>query len=222
MAIAPISSITRYADAAQAEIERTSTLGQDDFLKLMTTQLMNQDPLSPMENGEFLAQMAQFSTVNGITEMNTSIQSMADSFTSQRLMQASAMINKSALVEGSFASLDQEKGLRGAYVLDQATDGTQVVIRNLNGEIVHVEQLGIQFPGTHEFMWDGEMENGLTADPGQYLVQVNALENGEVYSPTTLVYANVNAISTDASGELVLEVAGIGNTPFNNVYRIAQ
>jgi flagellar basal-body rod modification protein FlgD len=96
------------------------------------------------------------------------------------------------------------------------------VIRNLNGEIVHVEQLGIQFPGTHEFMWDGEMENGLTADPGQYLVQVNALENGEVYSPTTLVYANVNAISTDASGELVLEVAGIGNTPFNNVYRIAQ
>ena len=90
MAIAPISSITRYSDSVQAEVERTSTLGQDDFLRLMTTQLMNQDPLQPMENGEFLAQMAQFSTVNGITEMNTSIQSMADSFTSQRLMQASS------------------------------------------------------------------------------------------------------------------------------------
>ena len=63
-------------ETQQAEVERTSSLGQDDFLKLLTTQLQYQDPMKPMENGEFLGQMAQFSTVTGITEMQTSMESM--------------------------------------------------------------------------------------------------------------------------------------------------
>ena len=210
------------ASQAQAEVERTSVLGQSDFLKLMTTQLMNQDPLQPMENGEFLAQMAQFSTVSGITEMNDSIQNLSESYRSQQLMQASGLINKSALVEGSFAELDPVKGLSGAFMIDKATDGTQIVIKNLQGEIVHTEQLGIKFPGMHEFKWDGVTDDGYPAQPGQYLVEPVALDNGEPYIPTTLVYANVNAISTSPTGELLLEVAGVGNLPFNNVYRVGQ
>jgi len=226
MAIDSISSLRTTEDyaasQAQAEVERTSVLGQSDFLKLMTTQLMNQDPLQPMENGEFLAQMAQFSTVSGITEMNDSIQNLSESYRSQQLMQASGLINKSALVEGSFAELDPVKGLSGAFMIDKATDGTQIVIKNLQGEIVHTEQLGIKFPGMHEFKWDGITDDGYPAQPGQYLVEPVALDNGEPYIPTTLVYANVNAISTSPTGELLLEVAGVGNLPFNNVYRVGQ
>jgi flagellar basal-body rod modification protein FlgD len=175
-----------------------------------------------MENGEFLAQMAQFSTVSGITEMNDSIQNLSESYRSQQLMQASGLINKSALVEGSFAELDPAKGLSGAFMIDKATDGTQIVIKNLQGEIVHTEQLGIKFPGMHEFKWDGITDDGYPAQPGQYLVEPIALDNGEPYIPTTLVYANVNAISTSPTGELLLEVAGVGNLPFNNVYRVGQ
>jgi len=226
MAIGSVSSLRTVDDymseQMDAELQRTSTLGQSDFLKLMTTQLMNQDPLQPMENGEFLAQMAQFSTVNGITEMNTSIQGLSESYRSQQLMQAGSLINKSALVEGSFANLDVDKGLRGAFVLDRATDGTQIVVRNMQGEVVHTESLGIKFSGTHEYSWDGVMDNGAKAPAGQYLVQVDALENGELYQPTNLVYSNINAISTGSSGELVLEVAGIGNLPFTDVYRVAN
>jgi flagellar basal-body rod modification protein FlgD len=226
MAIDSISSLRTTEDyavsQAQAEVERTSVLGQSDFLKLMTTQLMNQDPLQPMENGEFLAQMAQFSTVSGITEMNDSIQNLSESYRSQQLMQASGLINKSALVEGSFTELDPVKGLSGAFMIDKATDGTQIVIKNLQGEIVHTEQLGIKFPGMHEFKWDGITDDGYPAQPGQYLVEPVALDNGEPYIPTTLVYANVNAISTSPTGELLLEVAGVGNLPFNNVYRVGQ
>jgi len=226
MAIGSVSSLRTVDDymseQMDAELQRTSSLGQSDFLKLMTTQLMNQDPLQPMENGEFLAQMAQFSTVNGITEMNTSIQGLSESYRSQQLMQAGSLINKSALVEGSFANLDVDKGLRGAFVLDRATDGTQIVVRNMQGEIVHTESLGIKFSGTHEYSWDGVMDNGAKAPAGQYLVQVDALENGELYQPTNLVYSNINAISTGSSGELVLEVAGIGNLPFTDVYRVAN
>ncbi len=222
MAVSAISSIPRFENQATAEVDRTSVLGQEDFLTLMTTQLMNQDPLQPMENGEFLAQMAQFSTVNGITEMNQSIQGMSENFSAQRLMQAGGLIDKSALVEGKSTQLNADKGLRGAFVLDRATDGTQVIIRNARGEVVHTEALGIKFTGTHEFSWDGVMDNGVQADPGDYFVEVNALENGELYEPQTLVYSNINAISAGPSGELVLEVAGIGNLPFADVYRVAN
>jgi len=225
MALGSINSIRTvddYQASQEAELERTSTLGQEDFLKLMTTQLMNQDPMQPMENGEFLAQMAQFSTVSGITEMNTSIQNLSESYRSQQLMQASGLINKSALVEGSFAELDPQKGLSGAFVFDKATDGTQVVIKNLKGEIVYTEHLGIKHPGMHEFKWDGVTNSGYPAPAGTYLVEPVALDNGEPYTPTTLVYANVNAISSGPAGELLLEVAGVGNLPFNDVYRVGQ
>jgi len=222
LTINAIDSIRRVEDQKLAEVNRTSVLGQSDFLKLMTTQLLNQDPLQPMENGEFLAQMAQFSTVSGITEMNASMQAMAEGFRSQQLMQASGLINKSALVEGSFARLDQNEGLRGAIVIDQVTDGTQLVVKNLNGEVVYSEHLGIKFPGTHEFSWDGTTNQGYQADPGEYFIEPIALDNGEPYNPKTLVYANVNAISTGTAGELVLEVAGIGNLPFEEVYRVGE
>jgi len=226
MAINSISSLRTVddymAEQMEAENERTSTLDQSDFLKLMTTQLMNQDPLQPMENGEFLAQMAQFSTVSGITEMNTSVQNLSESYRSQQLMQASGLINKSALVEGNFAELKADKGLSGAMVLDKATDGTKVVVKNLQGEEVYSEELGIKFKGIHEFKWDGVTTGGYTAPEGTYLVEVMALDNGEVYNPTTLVYANVNAISSGPAGELLLEVAGVGNLPFNDVYRVGQ
>jgi len=226
MAINSISSLRTVddymAEQMEAENERTSTLGQSDFLKLMTTQLMNQDPLQPMENGEFLAQLAQFSTVSGITEMNTSVQNLSESYRSQQLMQASGLINKSALVEGNFAELKADKGLSGAMVLDKATDGTKVVVKNLQGEEVYSEELGIKFKGIHEFKWDGVTAGGYTAPEGTYLVEVMALDNGEVYNPTTLVYANVNAISSGSAGELLLEVAGVGNLPFNDVYRVGQ
>jgi len=226
MAINSISSLRTVddymAEQMEAENERTSTLGQSDFLKLMTTQLMNQDPLQPMENGEFLAQLAQFSTVSGITEMNTSVQNLSESYRSQQLMQASGLINKSALVEGNFAELKADKGLSGAMVLDKATDGTKVVVKNIQGEEVYSEELGIKFKGIHEFKWDGVTTGGYTAPEGTYLVEVMALDNGEVYNPTTLVYANVNAISSGPAGELLLEVAGVGNLPFNDVYRVGQ
>jgi len=149
MAIDSISSLRTTEDyaasQAQAEVERTSVLGQSDFLKLMTTQLMNQDPLQPMENGEFLAQMAQFSTVSGITEMNDSIQNLSESYRSQQLMQASGLINKSALVEGSFTELDPVKGLSGAFMIDKATDGTQIVIKNLHVKLFTPNSLASSF-----------------------------------------------------------------------------
>ena len=81
--------------------ENKSTLGQEDFLKLMTTQLQNQDPFAPMENGDFIAQMAQFSTVTGITEMGNEMKALNDKLDSFRIATASQYLGHSVLVPGN-------------------------------------------------------------------------------------------------------------------------
>ena len=74
-----------------AAVKPKSSLGQEDFLKLMTTQLQNQDPFAPMENGEFIAKMAQFSTVTGITEMGQALKGISDKMSEFRIAAASAV-----------------------------------------------------------------------------------------------------------------------------------
>ena len=81
--------------------KRKNSLGQEDFLKLMTTQLQNQDPFAPMENGEFIAQMAQFSTVTGITEMGQTLKGLSDKLNEFRIATASDLLGNSVLVPGN-------------------------------------------------------------------------------------------------------------------------
>ena len=81
----------------------TDTLGQSDFLKLMTTQLQNQDPFAPMENAEFIAQMAQFSTVTGITEMGTELKGIAEQLGEFKIATAANLLGNSVMIPGNYA-----------------------------------------------------------------------------------------------------------------------
>ena len=87
--------ISQTSDTQKA---KKDTLGQSDFLKLMTTQLQNQDPFAPMDNGDFIAQMAQFSTVTGIQEINNSITRLVEEFDQARIATASNLLGHSVLV----------------------------------------------------------------------------------------------------------------------------
>jgi len=100
--------ITSVSDLAAAENEKSNEIGQNEFLELMLAQLKNQDPFQPLENGEFVAQMAQFSTVSGIEEMNASLKGMSDSLQGNRLLEASNLIGRTALVSGKTASLTED------------------------------------------------------------------------------------------------------------------
>ena len=84
-----------------SSLKKKDTLGQSDFLKLMTTQLQNQDPFSPMENGDFIAQMAQFSTVTGIAEMGESLKSLSNQLGEFRIATATNLLGHSVLVPGN-------------------------------------------------------------------------------------------------------------------------
>ena len=115
--------LNKQSDAQKANSDK---LGQSDFLKLMTTQLQNQDPFAPMDNGDFIAQMAQFSTVTGIEDMNASLGKLVEEFDQARIATASNLLGHSVLVPGNIGRPDDEGELHGVLDLPEATISTQL------------------------------------------------------------------------------------------------
>ena len=130
-----------------------SSLGQEDFLKLMTTQLQNQDPFAPMENGEFIAQMAQFSTVTGITEMGETLKGLSDQLNEFRIATASDLLGNSVLVPGNIVRPNKDGEIHGIIDLPSASSETSVSFFDGSGELVHSVDLGAQGRGLVGFEW---------------------------------------------------------------------
>ena len=204
----------------QKEIARTSSLGQEDFLKLLMTQLQNQDPMEPMDNGEFMGQMAQFSTVQGITEMGESVDGLVGIYQGQQLSNNAAMIGKQALVDGNWAQLEGGK-LAGAIELTTAANDLRVDVKSESGEVMASLGLGSKMAGTQEFAWDGIKHDGTTAPAGNYYLSASAIRDGQATVPAMQVYGTVNSVQMKGS-EVTLNVSGQGNVSFNNVKRISQ
>ena len=221
---ASISSIPesfRTLESTQEkEIARTSTLGQEDFLKLLMTQLQNQDPMEPMDNGEFMGQMAQFSTVQGVTEMGESIDGLVSIYQGQQMSANAGMIGKKALVNGNWAQLEGGK-LAGAIDLTTAANDLRVDVKSETGELMASIGLGSKMAGTQEFSWDGIKQDGTTAPEGNYYLSASAVRDGQSTVPAMQVYGTVNSVQMKGS-EVTLNVSGQGNVSFNNVKRISQ
>jgi len=142
------------AKAPEADAtKRKSSLGQEDFLRLMTTQLQNQDPFAPMENGEFIAQMAQFSTVTGITEMGQSLNGISDKLNEFRIATASDLLGNSVLVPGNIARPNKNNEIHGIIDLPSASSETSVSFFDETGEHLHSIDLGAQPGGLVGFEW---------------------------------------------------------------------
>jgi flagellar basal-body rod modification protein FlgD len=224
MMTASISSIPdsfrTLESTQQKEIARTSSLGQEDFLKLLMTQLQNQDPMEPMDNGEFMGQMAQFSTVQGVTEMGESIDGLVSIYQGQQMSANASMIGKKALVDGNWAQLEGGK-LAGAIDLTTAANDLRVDVKSETGELMASIGLGSKMAGVQEFSWDGIKQDGTTAPEGNYYLSASAVRDGQSTVPAMQVYGTVNSVQMKG-GEVTLNVSGQGNVSFNNVKRISQ
>ena len=134
--------------------ESKDTLGQEEFLTLMTAQLQNQDPMAPMDNGDFIAQMAQFSTVTGITDMVSSMKSMAEEFKQFRVASVSNILGHSVLVPGNTTVADINGELHGVFELERTAIDTHVnFIDASTGEQLASQNMGPQASGLIGFQW---------------------------------------------------------------------
>ena len=215
-----IPGLRTTADAKSAENKDNTSLGQDEFLELMTTQLNNQDPLEPMDNGEFLAQIAQFGTVNGINELLESFDSFASSIQSSQALQASNLIGRKVLVDHDEGYLSSTGTVQGAAELGNTAD-VAVNIYDLSGQVVNRIELGQQSPGLVQFTWDGTMFNDQRAASGRYRIEVEATRGGKTESLEPMVSSNVVSLTLGGVGrEMQVELENLGQVGFSQVYQI--
>jgi len=179
---------------------KKDTLGQSDFLKLMTTQLQNQDPFAPMDNGDFIAQMAQFSTVTGIQEINNSIGRLVEEFDQARIATASNLLGHSVLVPGNTGKPDSEGELHGVLDLPEGTLSTELRYLDADtGSEIHFDDLGPRPAGLVGFSWTTIPQEIL--DAGKRIKIEATIDTGagpEQLSPS--IYSKVMSASV-GSGE---------------------
>jgi len=210
--------LRRAEDAEPAKQE----LGQEDFLKLMITQFRNQDPFKPMENGEFLAQLAQFSTVKGLDDLNSSFGELSSSVVSNQALQASTLLGRDVLVTGSAGYLESGSTLSGAVELTGGAGEVIVQITDVNGVLARQINLGPQPAGLARFQWDGCLADGSAAAQGLYTVKATTLGAGSVQAAAqTLVDARVESVTMSAGQRgLSLSLRGLGEVAFGDVRSI--
>jgi len=207
--------------AAATVAPKKQTLGQDQFLKLMTTQMTHQDPSKPMDNGTFLAQMAQFSTVEGVKTLNDSFKSFASSMTSNQALQASGLVGKSVAVPSKLGVLSLNKPLTGSLNLSASTANAKVNIFDQKGTVVKQLNLGSQSAGTVKFSWDGQLGDGSYAAPGLYTIKAEANIGGKNTGLDTYVSTKVESVDLgDATKGVVLNLGALGSIPFNQVKQV--
>jgi flagellar basal-body rod modification protein FlgD len=213
--------LTTAQEVANTKSKEGSELGQDAFLKLMTTQLSNQDPFEPMDNGDFLAQMAQFGTVNGVNELVTSFADLTSSLQSAQAVQASSLIGRNVLVEHDQAYLSADRDLAGAVELDSSADGVRLNIYDASDSLIGTADLGAQPKGLLQFNWDGTTLAGQRASSGRYRIEVEASYDGKTEALSTMVSANVSSLTLGGVGkEMQVELEHLGQVKFGQVLQI--
>lgn len=198
------------------------TLGQSDFLKLMTTQLQNQDPFAPMENAEFIAQMAQFSTVTGITEMGTELKGIAEQLGEFRIATAANLLGNSVMIPGNYARPDAQGEIHGMLDLPSASGVTNLTFSNAAGDVLHHMELGPQSAGLVGFAWQDVPESVLE---GGDAIRIEAFADmGEgMQSLTPSVYAEILAASTgDPVTGVMLDVRDYGSIRAADITKFRQ
>ena len=194
-------------------------LGQEDFLKLMTTQLQNQDPFAPMENGEFIAQMAQFSTVTGITSMDESLKNVAAKLGETRIATAANMLGHSVLVPGKIARADDDGSINGVIDLPSAATNVNVVFKSQNGEILDTINLGNQSSGLVGFAWHGAPKDMIESDKPIF-VEAYANSGKGMEGVSSSIFAEVLSSSAgDGDSGVMLDVRDYGTISANEVIK---
>ena len=195
-------------------------MGQEQFLELMTAQFQNQDPFKPMESGDFLSQIAQFSTVEGIGDLNDSFSGLSQSLVSNQALQATNLVGRQVLAPTGVAALTQGGNIRGNVELPAASGEVVVNVYDQAGQVVRRLELGSQAAGPVAFQWDGLKNDGQFASPGSYFISAEASIDGQFESVETLLASEVRSVTLSNSGGLLLDLDGIASLDFSEVRQI--
>lgn len=214
--MATTDSVTGASSAASlAALSSASGAAKDDgserFLKLLVTQMQNQDPLNPLDNAQVTTQMAQINTVAGIGKLNETMQGLASQFVQMQALQGAALVGRDVVVPGK--SLDMADGVgQGGFELASAADAVKVEVLNAGGHVIDTLQLGAQTAGRHGFEWNASKAGTDT----NLTFRITATSGAATLPAVSLMRDRVTAVSTGGD-TLTLELERSGSTPYAQV-----
>ena len=225
MAASAIGAAGTILDEYGHKVERevNKDLGKNEFLELLVAQLNNQNPLDPQDNGEFVAQLAQFSTLEGIEKLNDSMGNILDGVHSSQALQASSLVGRKVILASEKAMVDTAETFKGSVLVPQSSSNVYVSVYDDAGNVVSRINMGAQEAGNQSFMWDGKDSEGEQLPPGKYRFKAEGSFNGKTEGLYTMLPANVDSVTlSPQGGEMLLNLAGLGPVPLSQVQIIGQ
>ena len=210
-------------EALMAKSGTSAGMGQKDFLTLFTTPLKCQDPLDPVKNEAFVAQLAQFSQLEATTTMSETLKAYVDSMSGERMMSSTNMIGKTVAVPDAPAIITAGgKPAQGFVSLPTGAEGVKLEVFNDKGQLVANQIMGAQSIGEMPWAWDGTSDAGSQVPPGNYTVRATVISQGKTTKPSVNVLSTVTGVNQQADKTVMLEVAGGKSVKLTDVQRIGS
>jgi len=218
------ASIKTTADAANEALaaKSSSGMGQKDFLTLFTTQLKCQDPLDPVKNEAFVAQLAQFSQLEATTAMSETLKTYVESMAGERMMSSTNMIGKTVSVPDAPAIIAGDKPAQGFVSLPNGAEGVKFQVYNDKGQLVATQIMGPQKMGDMPWIWDGSDDAGNKVADGNYFFKATVVSQGKTTTPPVNVLSTVTGVNQAIDKTIMLEVAGGKSVKLTDVQRIGN
>jgi len=195
-----LSTSAKNAANAASSTKSNQTIDQSGFLQLLTTQMQTQDPTEPVDNTQMVAQMAQFSQVAGITEMNASLKGMASDLAAARFGDASGWIGRSALVASDISAALSGGEYAGSINLPSDAKDVTLSLVDSTGQTVFAKDLGAKSAGAVDWAWDGKDPSGnAVAGPLQVIVGAVGTDNTTL-STTNSTWTDVQSVQSPSTG----------------------
>jgi flagellar basal-body rod modification protein FlgD len=210
----PIAALPASKTVASSNSTNNDAGSADRFLKLLVTQLQNQDPLNPLDNAQITSQMAQINTVNGISQLNTTMKGLNTQFAQLQALQGAALVGHEVTVQGSRLQVTGGKAA-GGFELSSPADAVKIEVLNGAGRVVDTIDLNAQTSGVHAFKWTAPAGTD-GADGTVYTFRVAASSGANAVTSTPLMRDRVQAVTSGADG-LVLQTENAGNVPYTDI-----
>ena len=218
-----LKSSTSTTASSTTSKEKSSSLTQEDFLSLLTTQLAYQDPTKPVDNAQMVSQMAQISTVDGITSLNSSVSNLSTVVTSSQALMASSLVGQKVLLPSSTGYITSGAGMSGVVATGEGASDLTISIKNSSGAVVYQTNVSGDQNGNVPFSWDGKDSKGNALPEGKYTVSATGLVDGKSQALSGLVYGKVNSVTLGSSSTTTaLNINGLGSVKLSNILEVSS
>jgi len=209
--------------AASASSSSSSSTGsgtgsvelRNEFLQMMVAQIQNQDPLNPLDGTQYVTQLAQFSMVEGVENLRVLQQQALVMQDTQQVLQSTNLVGKEVMAPSSSLTLEHEQPVRGQIYLANAADEVSLHVYDQHGQQVATQQWG----GSKQGSLDYDLS---TLPPGEYSFEVKAKSGGVISTPQNYVAGEVQRVTLPGSGDIQLQVAGVGTVPLFSIVEFGQ